>query len=258
MGLKSALKSLLKVLPKQTRLYFEQDLRWMRQKNQAKPYLGEGRVCACCGMHWREFVPAGKPERPGEMCLRCGGGRRQRLMAHFLTSQLKQRPRTRLLHFAPEVSLTRVITRLPNIEYQSIDIAEDVALTQGDIQNLPFAGNTFDVIVCSHVLEHIPDDAKAMGELRRVLTGDGVAYVMVPQDFERATTYEDPTITDPAGRERAFGQDDHVRMYGRDFVDRLTKAGFNVETRRTKEIADEQAIRLGDLWDDVIYVCRPT
>jgi SAM-dependent methyltransferase len=178
-------------------------------------------------------------------------------MIHFLTAQLKGRPRTRLLHFAPEVSLTKPIRKLPNIEYMSVDIVKNVALMQADIQHLPFGDHEFDVIICSHVLEHIPDDAKAMSELHRVLTSDGVAYVMVPQDFDSATTYEDDTITDPLEREKAFGQDDHVRLYGRDFTDRLKRAGFNVESRRTHEIADPETIRLGDLRDEVIYICRP-
>jgi SAM-dependent methyltransferase len=258
MGLKTAIKFLLRALPKQDRLYVEQSLRWLRQRGRAKPYFGEGRVCACCGRHWREYVPAGKPVRPGELCLRCGGGRRQRLMAHFLTAELKDRPQTKLLHFAPEVSLTRPIRRLHNVDYMSVDIVEDVALMKADIQNLPFGDAEFDVIVCSHVLEHIPDDARAMGELHRVLRQDGVAYVMVPQDFDRDTTFEDHTITDPIERERAFGQDDHVRMYGRDFTDRLARAGFDVQSRRTHEIADPETVRLGDLRDEVIYVCRPT
>jgi SAM-dependent methyltransferase len=258
MGLKRALKSLLKLLPKQTRLYVGQHLRWMSRKKEAEPYLGEGRVCACCGQHWREFVPAGSPKRPGELCLRCGGGKRQRLMAHFLAEQLRDRPPTKLLHFAPEVSLTRVVRRFPNIEYHSIDLAPDAALQQGDIQDLPLEPRTFDVLVCSHVLEHVPDDAKAMSELRRVLKRDGVAYVMVPQDFDRDATYEDPSITDPKARELAFGQDDHVRIYGRDFPDRLRRAGFSVESRRTKDFADPATIQLYDLVDDVIYICRPT
>jgi SAM-dependent methyltransferase len=179
-------------------------------------------------------------------------------MAHFLKQQLKDRPRTKLLHFAPEVSLTRVVRRLTNVEYHSIDLAPDAALQQGDIQDLPFNALEFDVLVCSHVLEHVPDDAKAMKELHRVLKRDGVAYVMVPQDFERNQTYEDASITDPKQRERAFGQDDHVRVYGRDFPDRLRQVGFSVESRRTKDIADPATIRLYDLVDDVIYLCRPT
>lgn len=257
MGLKRAIKFLLRLLPRQSRLYIGQDLRWLSRRKEAAPFLGEGRACPCCGLHWREFVPAGSPLRPGELCLRCGGGKRQRLMAHVLRQQLENKPGTKLLHFAPEVSLTRVVRRLPNIEYHSVDLAPDAALHQGDIQDLPFPAQEYDVLVCSHVLEHVPDDAKAMKELRRVLKDSGVAYVMVPQDFERDKTYEDASITDPSARERAFGQDDHVRVYGRDFPDRLRQAGFSVESRRTKDVADPETIRLYDLIDDVIYICRP-
>lgn len=96
-----------------------------------------------------------------------------------------------------------------------------------------------------------------MREIRRVLKDDGVAYVMVPQDLERPDTYEDPSITSEEEREKAFGQYDHVRLYGQDFVDRLQEAGFAVEMLQTKDIADEKAILENDLLPDLLYVCKP-
>lgn len=191
------------------------------------------------------------------MCLRCGAGRRQRLLAGFLKEELSKKPTQRILHFAPEVCLTKIIASVPGVDYLSIDIEPEFALMVGDICDLRFKDREFDAVLCSHVLEHVSDDRRAMRELRRVLKADGVAYVMVPQDLERQDTYEDPTVTSEIDREREFGQYDHVRLYGRDFTDRLAEAGFQVQALHTKDIATDQQVKENDLWEDIVYVCRP-
>ena len=253
--MKTILKSILKVLPTHTRLSLLQHVRWLRGRRAAKPYLGEGFECACCGLHWREFMPIGNPPRPGAMCMRCGARERQRLMTVYLTKELGRLPSVRLLHFAPEISLTRRLIALPGIEYLSIDLSPDLALRQGDITDLPLADGQFDAVVCSHVLEHVLDDAKAMSEIIRVLKPGGIAYVMVPRDTELEKTYEDETIVTPEARLKAFGQDDHVRIYGRDFVQRLSDAGFTVRELYTSDIADPATCKKFGLVDDTIFIC---
>src|SRR5690606_19858714 len=128
---------------------------------------------------------------------------------------------------------TSLFRSYKNIDYVSADLDPRKAMTQQDITNTSFENDTFDLIFCAHVLEHIPDDMKAMRELLRILKPGGLAILQVPiKDFFNGMaidkTYEDPGITDPKERERVFGQRDHVRIYGRDFKDRLENAGFKV------------------------------
>ena len=99
----------------------------------------------------------------------------------------------------------------------------------GSAYSLPFNDNSFDVIFCNHVLEHVQDDTKAMKELFRVMKKGGMGIFQVPQDLNRDITFEDNSITDPKERAKIFGQYDHVRVYGRDYFDKLRSIGFNVE-----------------------------
>jgi SAM-dependent methyltransferase len=134
----------------------------------------------------------------------------------------------RVLHFAPEEFLQERFSSLPNLDYRSADLSSPLAMDRVDITGLPYEDAAFDVVLCSHVLEHVPDDRKAMREVYRVLTPGGWAILQVPFQSKREHTYEDPTITDPAARRRAFGQEDHLRVYGQDYITRLGEAGFQV------------------------------
>jgi SAM-dependent methyltransferase len=107
------------------------------------------------------------------------------------------------------------------------------------------------------VLEHVADDARAMAELRRVTAPGGFCLVMVPLDLDRTTTYEDPSITAPADRQREFLQFDHVRLYAPDIADRLSAAGFDVEVVDMHAELGEQAARYRLLASDLAFVCRP-
>lgn len=117
---------------------------------------------------------------------------------------------------------------MPNLDYISADLDSPLAMVKMDITNILFENNSFDVILCSHVLEHIIDDNKAMRELFRVLKPGGWAILQTPIDLKLDKTFEDHSIVSPEERERFFGQSDHVRIYGRDYVNRLLKAGFEV------------------------------
>lgn len=135
----------------------------------------------------------------------------------------------KVLHFAPEQAFYKRFRKLKNLEYTTTDLNSPLADVKADICNLPFGDNSFDFILCNHVLEHIPDDTRAMQELYRVLSPGGTAILQVPQELDREKTFEDDSITDPRERARIFGQYDHVRVYGRDFFDKLRSIGFRVE-----------------------------
>ena len=134
-----------------------------------------------------------------------------------------------LLHFAPEQAFYKRFKKLANLDYTTTDLNSPLADVKADICDLPFEEDSFDVILCNHVLEHIPDDEKAMSELFRVMKKGGWGIFQIPQDLNRAETFEDDSITDKKERAKIFGQYDHVRIYGRDYFDKLRRAGFTVK-----------------------------
>jgi SAM-dependent methyltransferase len=169
----------------------------------------------------------------------------------------------RVLHMAPERSVQRLLRQLPNVEYVGADLASPLAEVHCDIQALPFADRSFDVVICNHVLEHIPDDRRAMAELVRVMAPGGWAVLMCPIARDRATTLVDPSVRTPADAMRVYGQEDHVRLYGADYRDRLEAAGFTVGVERfLDELAPEvirrhRLRRRDDLFEeDDIYIGR--
>ncbi|MEZ4854930.1 MAG: methyltransferase domain-containing protein [Gelidibacter sp.] len=135
----------------------------------------------------------------------------------------------KVLHFAPEQAFYKRFRKMKNLEYVTTDLISPLADVKADICNLPFDDNEFDLILCNHVLEHIPDDTKAMQELYRVMKVGGLGVFQIPQDLNREKTFEDHSITDRKERAKIFGQYDHVRIYGRDYFDKLRSIGFNVE-----------------------------
>ncbi|MDG2390066.1 MAG: methyltransferase domain-containing protein [Planctomycetaceae bacterium] len=160
-----------------------------------------------------------------------------------------------MLHIAPEPILSQIFNRADFIEYLSADLSNPNAMVNFDLTDIPYADNSFDVIYCSHVLEHIPDDRQAMRELRRVMTPNGWAILLVPITAEK--TFEDSSVTSPEERERLFGQHDHVRRYGPDYVNRLQECGFRVSVETIPEQHDEQQRDyFGLRWNHKIYFCQ--
>ena len=150
----------------------------------------------------------------------------------FFTKELK------VLHFAPEQAFYKRFRKQKNLQYTTTDLESPLADVKADICNLPFEDNSFDFILCNHVLEHIPDDKKAMQELYRILKPGGIGIFQIPQDLNREFTFEDNSIVDKAERARIFGQYDHVRVYGRDYFDKLRAIGFKVdEVDYTKKLS---------------------
>lgn len=135
----------------------------------------------------------------------------------------------KVLHFAPEQAFYKQFRTMKNLDYVTTDLNSPLADVKADICHLPFKDGEFDVILCNHVLEHIPDDTKAMQELYRVLKSGGFGIFQIPQDLNREITFEDNSITDKKERSKIFGQYDHVRVYGRDYFDKLRSVGFIVE-----------------------------
>lgn len=171
----------------------------------------------------------------------------------FFKSKLK------VLHFAPEQAFYKRFRNLSHLDYTTTDLNSPLADVEADICNLPFDDNTFDVILCNHVLEHIPDDHKAMQELFRVLTPGGWGVFQIPQDLDREWTFEDDSITDRKERAKIFGQYDHVRIYGRDYFDKLRNVGFEVEEIHfTKHLSQEELNRYRLAVNEVIpFVRKP-
>ncbi|WGV27610.1 class I SAM-dependent methyltransferase [Halotia branconii] len=148
----------------------------------------------------------------------------------------------KMLHIAPEYSFQRRLERMNTIDYLTADISKPSATVKMDITDIRYPDNTFDVIYCSHVLEHVLDDKKAMRELHRVLTNKGWAVLQVPI-INLETTYEDSSITDPNERLKAFGHPEHVRCYGKqDYEQRLVDAGFNVKRIKALEFVSQEEI----------------
>jgi ubiquinone/menaquinone biosynthesis C-methylase UbiE len=160
-----------------------------------------------------------------------------------------------LLHFAPETGLTNLLNSYPNINYLSIDLIDENAMQKEDITNLSFKEETFDFILNIHVLEHIANEKKALSELLRVLKPGGAALIGVPIIVEQIKTFEDNTITDPNERARLFGQHDHVRSNGRDFIKRLEKSGFAVFPVFANDYLNvEDTIKFG-IYKDYFFLC---
>ena len=203
-------------------------------------YAGDSVTCPCCDGRFRRFV---RRYRDDALCPRCLSLKRHRLLWLYLRDRGGiTSADVSLLHFAPEESLMRRLRGLTRLRYVTADIdPSSIAETQADITDIPFDEASFDVVICSHVLEHVPDDRKALREIHRVLRPGGTAYMMQPVSSARHTD-EDVLVTSEAERRRRFGRKDHVRIYGQDFSQRVRDAGFQVDV----EV----------LGTDPIYVCR--
>lgn len=223
-------------------------------------HFGTAHYCPCCRASLRRFVSYNG--RPAAQCPVCGAMERHRLMMRYLGARtdLFDGRRKRILHVAPEPRLARVFRELPG----STDVTIDLSPVRrpsvlADLTRLPFGAESFDVIYCSHVLEHVPDDRGAMRELRRVLSPKGWAILQVPIGFTDRATYEDSSITSPEDRLRVFGQDDHVRIYGTDYVTRLEESGFHVNVDAfVQEHTTADLQRFGLMADEDVYFCRPS
>ncbi|WP_010178590.1 class I SAM-dependent methyltransferase [Aquimarina agarilytica] len=210
------------------------------------------------GKSFRTFLPYGyENPRPNVLSPSTLSLERHRLLWLYLKNEtdLFTKPQ-RLLHFAPEQAFHKRFKKIKSLTYTTTDLISPLADVKADICNLPFKDNEFDFILCNHVLEHIPNDIKAMQELLRILAPGGTAILQIPQDLNRTTTFEDDSITDPKERTRIFGQYDHVRIYGRDYFDKLRNIGFRVnEADYTATLSDQQIDQFRLSKGEIIPVC---
>lgn len=182
---------------------------------------------------------------------------RHRLLWIFLKNETDFfKASLKVLHFAPEQAFYKRFRNLKNLDYTTTDLNSPLADVKADICNLPFLDNEFDFILCNHVLEHIPDDTRAMQELYRILKPDGTAILQIPQDLNRQFTFEDDSITDKEERTKIFGQYDHVRIYGRDYFEKLRSIGFKVdEVDYTSKLSKEEIEKFRLAKGEIIPVC---
>ena len=247
-----------RLIPHDTRIFFRK-LNWkfryylqtaVNDSSEKKVY------CPIAKKEYKAFVKIGN-----DLVTPSNGARgRQRLVWHYLENEVKiLSNKIRLLHSAPELSFFDRLSKQRNIDYVPGDKMVAGYSNQKGIQNidltkLQFDDCSFDCVVCNHVLEHIPDDRKAMSEISRVLKMGGIAVITVPVNDKLNKTYEDPTIVSPGDRKKHFGQWDHVRWYGLDIKDRLEEAGLEVEiVKYADQFSKEEFERFG-FKDNLIFV----
>ena len=220
--------------------------------------------CPFCLHSYNAFMPAGYKQkvlterkvvgggfRQNVLCPYCRSSDRERLVYMFIKKNHLVRKQMKVLHVAPEKNLFENL-RKEELNLYSADIKNSIARIKMDIRKIDFPNEYFDAIICNHVLEHIVDDQKAMKELYRVLKSSGWAILQVPYS-NRKETFEDPTVKTESERTATFGQPDHVRIYGKDFVSRLRIIGFNVEEKKMDENTSKKfALNSNEL----IFFCK--
>ena len=212
------------------------------------------------GKSFRKFLPYGYgKQRENALSPSTLSLERHRLMWLFLRDEtpfFTSTEKLKTLHIAPEQCFLDIFRKQKNLEYITSDLESPIADVKADICDLPFKDNEFDVVFCNHVLEHIPNDAKAMRELFRVMKKGGFGIFQIPQDLSREVTFEDDSITDKKERAKIFGQYDHVRVYGRDYFNKLRSFGFKVdEVDYTKKIALKEIERFYLMKGEILPVC---
>ena len=230
-------------------------VRAIRKFLRKLPFYGKGVFCPVCEKSSRKFAD----QYSGEMCIHCESLERHRLVWLYLkkkTDLFDGIPK-RVLHVAPEECLIGGLKeRFQNDEYITADMEDPTAMVRMDITDIQYPDGYFDVIMCSHVLEHVQNDLLAMNELNRVLNREGWAILMVPIHAEK--TFEIPAEVGPDERLKLYGQEGHVRVYGLDYYDRLLSAGFHVKAIKASDLfaADDiLRMRLVASGDKYIYHC---
>ncbi len=222
-------------------------------------YYGNKRFCSVCGKSSGKFQKFGIVPREEAQCFFCGALERHRFLWLYLLEKttLFDGITKKMLHVAPETCFKSKLREQLGDNYITADLSGSNVMVKMDITDIKYPDQSFDVIYCSHVLEHVKDDKKAISEFYRVLKNNGWAILLVP--ITREKTFEDPSITRPLDRLKAFGKDDHVRSYGLDYIDRLIEAGFNVKTIKVNDIVNEYEIlkmRLTESSGEIYYCTK--
>ncbi len=247
-------------------------------KNNIKKYINSVKLCAIffgfkfycpfCKKSLRKLLPRGNDTVVTKnivgmglrkcYCPFCYSTDRERLLFIYLkrkTNFFNDKKKYKLLHFAPEKNLSNIFRSKSNIDYLTADLYMEDVMMKVDVSSIPFNDNYFDIIICNHVLEHVQDDLKAMKELYRVLKPNGWGILQVPMSYSLDKTFEDPRISSAEDRIKYYGQKDHVRIYGLDYIARLKKAGFSVKIFKPKEELGEYILKhFGLIQDENIYI----
>lgn len=220
-------------------------------------HRGTAVQCSCCGGKFKKFLPFGADKRPNALCPGCFALERHRMIWRYFQERTDLYTADhKMLHVAPEFIFQRRFKAMKNLNYLSSDLYPTEAMVKMDITDIEMPDDVFDVIYCSHVFEHIPDDRKAMRELYRVLKPGGWAVLQVPLDPSMPATREGTSEMTPMDRERLLGHHDHQRLYGLDYKDRLEAAGFTVRVDDyALEFSDDERKRLGFRTDEAVYYC---
>ena len=227
-------------------------------------YIGKGKECPLCGCRRRKFLPYGYvTQRDNALCPNCLALERHRTLWLWLLRESDigrgAVALPRLLHVAPEVALMRKFHKIyaaQPADYVTADLESPLADLHLDIQHIPLEDESFDVVICNHIMEHVEDDRLAMREILRIMRKGGWGVILSPVDLQREKTFEDDTITDEAERTRIFGQYDHRRIYGRDYAERLRDAGFEVYECDYANLIPAKEKQLYALTDEPLYIVR--
>lgn len=221
-------------------------------------YRGKNVTCPVCDSSYRIFLPYGRINtRPNALCPSCLSLERHRLIFLYLREKTDFfTTKKQVLHIAPEACFIPRFEKIHGDGYITADIESPLAKVKMDIHEIPFQENSFDVVLCNHVLEHVRDDIKAMSEIHRVLKPGGFAILQVPFfNPVQEETFEDNSITDKREREKIFGQDDHVRKYGHDYSKRIRQSGLTpIEDLFVNELSDERRKENGLVKGETIYI----
>lgn len=193
-------------------------------------------------------------------CKRCGASDRERLYVYWMEQEVaagRLPEGAKVMHFAPEQAMSRLIRASRLFDYATADLAMKGVDYQVDLMDIPFADGTYDFFICSHVLEHVADDGKAIRELRRITSDGGCGILMAPIIVGIEHTLEDPSVTDEAGRWRLYGQNDHVRLYAHDdYVRKIEDNGFSVDQYGIDYFGAEVYAAMGLKPSSILYIAR--
>lgn len=225
-------------------------------------YFGNNYYCNCCNTSFRKLLDYGNTTRKNVLCPSCHSLERTRVLLYFLqkeTSIFKED--IKILHFAPEHSIEKIIKKRKQKNYITADINPNLADEVIDITSIPYQRNTFDIVICSHVLGHVPDECKAIDEIYRVLKPDGKAIIMTVIDPTLDVTYEDSRIQSSIDKLHHYGESDLVRKHGKDFVCRLAREHIKIDTidyRLSFDKHKQIKYSLGNGNREVIFLCHKT
>jgi SAM-dependent methyltransferase len=223
-------------------------------------YRGNKVECPVCEKHFSRFLAYGSKaaRRSNVLCPNCLSLERHRWMWLYLKNRTDFfTARHKVMHIAPEQCFYKRFRRQANLQYATGDLVSPLADYHFDLHKMPFDDNSYNVLFANHVLEHVDDEMQCMRELYRVMAPGGWGIFQVPLDYTRAETFQDPAIVSSADREKYYWQKDHVRLFGRDYPEKLRAAGFVVDEVLPKDVVGEELVTRYRLQPgEVMYVCR--